>query len=95
MSKLLIIGNTGSGTNPALLRAFKDAEVVVISATEAMNEFGKVARLIYEDVNLSQVELKPYQEIFHDAYYAPIPSKQKHPPRSFVNCGKDGKRRQW
>jgi hypothetical protein len=25
----------------------------------------------------------------------PIPTKQKHPPRSFVNRGKGGKRKQW
>ena len=95
MSKLIVIGNAGAGTNQALLRAFKNAEVAFVNAAEAMNEFGEAARLIHDNDSFHPIKLRCSVELPIENYLDPIPTKQKHPPRSFKNSGKGGKRKQW
>lgn len=95
MSKLIVISG-GVGVNyPALRQGFKEAEVAFITAKEAMEDFGKVAQLLNDDDFHFKIRLRDFKENSEHQYFPPPPTKQKHPPLSFKNRGKGGKRKQW
>ena len=95
MSKLIIIGSAGAGTTQALSEALKNVDVTFVTAYEAMNKCGEVARLIHDDDNFHQLKLRCLVKELTDDYLEPVPTKQKCQPRSFKNRGKGSKRKQW
>lgn len=95
MKKIIATCTAGILISPATLKRLKEFEVSIITAKEAMDRFGQTVELHLKNDNVHYIELKSILENIQEERSTLPSSKQKHPPRSFMNCGKGGKRKKW